>query len=364
MYLLSPSIFSHNAAADPHSGYLLASGTRTGATSQAQTFTNGVVLGNGSLSLPTLSFAGDADSGISFAESKLSLAFAGSTDDRTQLQLSSNRIDMIRTRSVTSPVPNAALFLIFRSTAGATVGSGPAFVFDAWDETNTDRSLGRVAGYIDSLAGVSTRGGIIFTVRDLSPTGNDEVVRISPDRRMGIKVTAPSAILHLGASSTTNAALRFDAGSEPTTPNDGDVFKLSDAFVMFGENATTNAVVSSLRLRRSSSGTPAAGFGGSLELNLKSSTTANQSAGVVEWLWNDATHANRTADLVLSAYYTSTKREAIRIRGGSSATQLGFFGTTPAAKQTVSGSRGGNAGLASLLTALATLGLITDSSSA
>ena len=43
-------------------------------------------------------------------------------------------------------------------------------------------------------------------------------------------------------------------------------------------------------------------------------------------------------------------------------TNLGFYGTTPAAKPAVSGSRAGNAALADLLTELATLGLITDSS--
>lgn len=49
------------------------------------------------------------------------------------------------------------------------------------------------------------------------------------------------------------------------------------------------------------------------------------------------------------------------ITGNSS--QIGFYGTTKKAKQTVTGSRGANAALASLLTALATIGLITDSSS-
>lgn len=43
---------------------------------------------------------------------------------------------------------------------------------------------------------------------------------------------------------------------------------------------------------------------------------------------------------------------------------VGFYGTAPAAKPTVTGSRGGNAALASLLTGLAGLGLITDSSTA
>ncbi len=43
---------------------------------------------------------------------------------------------------------------------------------------------------------------------------------------------------------------------------------------------------------------------------------------------------------------------------------VGFYGATPAAKPAVTGSRGANAAVASLLTALAGLGLITDSSSA
>jgi hypothetical protein len=42
---------------------------------------------------------------------------------------------------------------------------------------------------------------------------------------------------------------------------------------------------------------------------------------------------------------------------------VGFYGASPQTKPTVTGSRGGNAALASLLTALANLGLITDSTS-
>jgi hypothetical protein len=45
-------------------------------------------------------------------------------------------------------------------------------------------------------------------------------------------------------------------------------------------------------------------------------------------------------------------------------TGLGFFGATPVAKPTVSGSRDGNAALASLITALEQLGLITDDTTA
>lgn len=48
---------------------------------------------------------------------------------------------------------------------------------------------------------------------------------------------------------------------------------------------------------------------------------------------------------------------------GSAGNSIGFYGAAGAAKQTITGSRGGNAALASLLTALANYGLITDSSS-
>lgn len=60
----------------------------------------------------------------------------------------------------------------------------------------------------------------------------------------------------------------------------------------------------------------------------------------------------------------------VQLQAGDSTTKvqvtttgLGFFGTTAIAKPTVTGSRGGNAALASLLTAGANLGLWTDSSS-
>jgi parallel beta-helix repeat protein len=99
------------------------------------------------------------------------------------------------------------------------------------------------------------------------------------------------------------------------------------------------------------------------------------------------------ADVFLSVFsgagYTGTQRTYLRLESGASIAHaverwqfgsspfggtvldvdpagaaLGFFGTGAATKPTVVGSRGGNAALASLLTGLAGLGLITDSSSA
>lgn len=54
----------------------------------------------------------------------------------------------------------------------------------------------------------------------------------------------------------------------------------------------------------------------------------------------------------------------LRSGGAFFAGNIGFFNSAPAAKPTITGSRGGNAALASLLTGLASLGLITNSTTA
>lgn len=63
----------------------------------------------------------------------------------------------------------------------------------------------------------------------------------------------------------------------------------------------------------------------------------------------------------------TSRRLSLRVGGterfGADTTGLSFFATTPAAQQTVTGSRAANAALTSLLTALATYGLIVDSTS-
>lgn len=51
------------------------------------------------------------------------------------------------------------------------------------------------------------------------------------------------------------------------------------------------------------------------------------------------------------------------VNGGSDVIKIGFFGVTPAARPTITGSRGGNVALADLLTELASLGLVIDSTS-
>ena len=62
---------------------------------------------------------------------------------------------------------------------------------------------------------------------------------------------------------------------------------------------------------------------------------------------------------------TETVNGAMTMKGAldHDGTTVGFYNTAPVAKPTISGSKAGNAALASLLTQLAALGLITDSTS-
>ncbi len=62
--------------------------------------------------------------------------------------------------------------------------------------------------------------------------------------------------------------------------------------------------------------------------------------------------------------FTDTQTFNGTVTLGGSGAQVAFYGAVPVSKPTVSGSRGGNAALESLLTALASLGLIVNNTTA
>jgi len=97
--------------------------------------------------------------------------------------------------------------------------------------------------------------------------------------------------------------------------------------------AATDSVSNVLTAGINSTGTTATGFGSGQLFTLSSSTTANQNAARLRAIWNDATHASRKSDLVLSAFDASAEREGLRIRGTGSAAAIGLLGATPAVRQ-------------------------------
>jgi hypothetical protein len=128
--------------------------------------------------------------------------------------------------------------------------------------------------------------------------------------------------------------------------------------------AATAAVTTTHRFKVNSSGTAAAGFGGGVLLQLESSTTNSTNAAEVDWEWATATHASRAGRLSLHAFSLATKQEGMRIDGDAGGVKLSFYGGASVARQTITGSRGGNAALADLLTKLAATGIIIDGTTA
>lgn len=164
---------------------------------------------------------------------------------------------------------------------------------------------------------------------------DDGDVRIDGNILVG-QTGIPTAGIDILAGTTAQASLRMRVGVAPTTPNDGDFWN-DGAITIFGENATTNSIVESLRVRRSSSGTPAIGFGIKWGAALKSATVANRDVGHISWKWTTATDATRASQGMLCAFYITTERECIAWGADASNPLLGFMGSTPVAKQ-VSGA--------------------------
>jgi hypothetical protein len=146
--------------------------------------------------------------------------------------------------------------------------------------------------------------------------------------------------------------------------------RVTDASTGYGSlasgvtDAGTTTTPVGLTVGHNTSGTAAAGFGSAMTFLAQSSTTADRNVGKILAPWSVATDASRAGGLSLYACdSTGTDRLGVQVLSDGSQAMLGFYGATPVAKAAVTGSRGANAALASLLTALANLGLITDSSS-
>jgi hypothetical protein len=102
--------------------------------------------------------------------------------------------------------------------------------------------------------------------------------------------TATGQVTILSASTVRNALFAQGAPGGTFAPLVGVV----------NPSVTTVATTHVLSLRARSTGTPAAGFGGTLNLSAQTSTTNDVQAAEIVWTWTTATHATRTSQLEFS----------------------------------------------------------------
>lgn len=180
-------------------------------------------------------------------------------------------------------------------------------------------------------------------------------------------ITKSGGVLTIGTTDShvlqfqTNHAVRgyFSTGGDFTltgslSVNGGSIANDGGGAVLTLKNAAADAA----HLSISSSGTEVKG-------NLYPSASATYDLGTSSVLWNHMWTA--TAHAVNWLGYVGGTPIGFTDNAGTLMLQftsgaMGFFGSGGSSRPTVTGSRGGNAALASLLTGLATLGLVTDSS--
>lgn len=119
---------------------------------------------------------------------------------------------------------------------------------------------------------------------------------------------------------------RFSAGG-----NFGINEKNPSNLLCVTDGGTSAGIATIVKFTATRSG--AAGDGGAIVTEGKSSTTSAQTMTKDEWLWATATHATRAARRVLSVYDTAA-RECLRLEANGSAAMLGFFGVNAVVRPT------------------------------
>jgi len=261
------------------------------------------------------------------------------------------------------------------ATAQITAGAGVVTLNDQGITVTGTTLFDDVHAYLFKNAGGDSIGGVYnsddLTTQVIALISNGITGRGSQVTINANAVSGQAATVLIEANQSTNSAtiglngsgsgggMTLDADTliaitAPTITVDGILNpRVTDAVTA----ATTDIVV----ISHNSSGTPAANFGSATRWRLESSTTADQDAAQVNVTWATATHASRKARVQHYAYDTAA-REVLRLEASGTAAMIGFLGAAAVARPTVTGSKAANAALASALTALASLGLITDSS--
>lgn len=281
------AVAAHVAASDPHTqyalesalgtmatatetNYLLADGSRTGATSSRQMFTNGITVGSirpasdSTAALQLQNAAGTAVFTVDTTNGRLGI---GATPTQKLTVVGSGNVQMwigADTSFGYTIGRNTGTGLLdilgtqsdpFRglNVAGSITCSGPfspgSFTLNnstpiqAKDTGGTARSLMVLDGANNLLFGKSAYGGSSYfyigasggSVNFVDNTQSVVLASLSNAGLFGIGVTA-TALLDIAASTTARASLRIRTGVAPTSPNAGDIYFNGTNF--FGYNGS------------------------------------------------------------------------------------------------------------------------------
>jgi hypothetical protein len=182
------------------------------------------------------------------------------------------------------------------SNGNTTIGDPYSIVWGSLGLTVPDISLSRAAVSVLRVGDASSGAGQLLVAAN-GTTATGQVTILSG-------LTNRNALFAQGAAGGTFAPLVGVVNPSVT-------------------NIATTHVMS---LRARSTGTPAAGFGGTLNLSAQTSTTNDVQAAEIVWSWTTATHATRTSQLVVSVVAGATAVNVLTIdSAGLTISQRGLY---------------------------------------
>lgn len=157
-------------------------------------------------------------------------------------------------------------------------------------------------------------------------------------------------------------------------PNHPEISTATHSFNIRAPDSATTTKAGRVNISGGNNTDTVSGSGGDVNIygGSNSSGTANANGGLINITAGSGVGTGYGGNITLQVNSTHAVQGYISLRVNSStvikcgptASTLGFFNATPVTKPEVTGSHGSNAALQSLLTALASLGLILNSSTA
>jgi hypothetical protein len=196
---------------------------------------------------------------------------------------------------------------------------------------------------------VATDQNAIVVLKNTGPVDFGRIpVSAMPATLIPATDTGLGALLNLRVTNATVGQLRSFAGTPFTLTGVTSAFSAGDVNIQCEGNDQEGNAGGTINILAGSNLNTVDGVGGEVYITAGG---GNDAAGTV---YLSSRSFSGGTIVALTAGLTAPSGNAA----------LGFFGESPVGRPVVTGSRGGNAALASLLTALAALGLVTNSTTA
>lgn len=336
-------------------------GTLTNATNTTITGGGTLALGGFTLTVPATGTAALLGTANVFTAAQtvnganLGIAITGAASGGTPSIVASSPAQVASATAGTPLQITASPAIAGSSNAGAAVGGNVTITAGAAARLTSGNAAGGDINLVPGAGIGSGLGGrvIIPTGSALAPSltftanQNEGFARVSGVATIyggivAFRVTSNAIYMN------TSATLGWNAGDANSGVQDTAIWRNSAGIIEVNtgtagqwgalkagtRDSGTTTITDGLTLGHQSTGTPAAGLGIGIALNINSSTTADQNAARLTAEWVVATHASRTARATLNVYDTAS-REGLRVQASGSAAMIGFLGAAALVRQTV-----------------------------